>query len=68
MIPMDNPKEINTVYWDEPSKSWKFKLVKVDEYFGFTTCQRCQKPMSHNIKSNNEYQVVYVQCGCSKNR
>ena len=29
---MDNPKEIDSVYWDEASKSWKTQLVKVEEY------------------------------------
>ena len=47
---MDNPKEIDSVYWDEESKSWKTKLVKVEEYHGFTECKYCRRPMSHNIK------------------
>ena len=40
---MDSPKEIDSVYWDEESKSWKTKLVKVEEYHGFTECKYCQK-------------------------
>ena len=63
---MDNPKEIDSVYWDEESKSWKTKLVKVEEYHGVTECQYCQRPMSHNIKTEGEFKVVYVKCGCSR--
>ena len=48
---MDEPKEIESVYWDEENKSWNTKLVKVEEYHGVTECQYCQRPMSHNIKN-----------------
>ena len=61
----ENPNEINSVYWDEETKSWKDKMIKVDEYFGFTECQRCRKPMSHNIKTEGQFKMVYVRCGCS---
>ena len=61
----ENPSEINSVYWDEQTKSWKDKMVKVDEYFGFTECQRCRRPMSHNIKTEGQFKMVYVRCGCS---
>ena len=61
----ENPSEINSVYWDEQTKSWKNKMVKVDEYFGFTECQRCRRPMSHNIKTEGQFKMVYVRCGCS---
>ena len=63
---MDEPKEIESVFWDEESKSWHTKLVKVDEYHGVTECQYCQRPMSHNIKTEGEFKVVYVKCGCSR--
>ena len=63
---MDSPKEIDSVFWDEETKSWKTKLVKVDEYHGFTECRYCQRPMSHNIKAEGEFKVVYVKCGCSR--
>ena len=63
---MDEPKEIESVYWDEKGKSWNTKLVKVEEYHGVTECQYCQRPMSHNIKTEGEFKVVYVKCGCSR--
>ena len=62
----DPPSKINSVYWDEDSKSWKYKMIKVEEYHGHTNCQRCNKPMSHNIKTGGEFKVVYVKCGCSR--
>ena len=64
---MDAPSEIESVYWDEESKSWKTKIVKVDEYHGFTECQQCQRIMSHNIKTDGEFKVVYVKCACATN-
>ena len=63
---MDEPKEIESVYWDEENKSWNTKLVKVEEYHGVTECKYCQRPMSHNIKTEGEFKVVYVKCGCSR--
>lgn len=63
---MENPTEINSVYWDEKTKSWQYKVVLVEEYHGFTECQHCRRPMSHNIKSEGEFKVVYVKCGCSR--
>ena len=66
-ITMTNtPTEINSVYWDNVSKTWKYKIISVEEYHGFVQCQYCQKPISHNIKTHGEYKVVYVKCGCSR--
>ena len=65
---MDAPAEINSVYWNEDKKSWDDKIVKVDEYFGFSECQQCRRPMSHNIKTGGEFKMVYVRCGCSKRK
>ena len=61
------PTEINSVYWDEDTKSWKHKMIKVDEYHGYVNCPHCNKPMSHNVKTDGEFKVVYVRCGCSRN-
>ncbi len=63
---MADPTEINSVYWDEEKKSWQYKMVHVDEYHGFVECQHCRRPMSHNIKTDGEFKVVYVKCGCSR--
>lgn len=63
---MEGPTEINSVYWNESKKSWAYKMVKVEEYFGFNECQQCRKPMSHNIKTEGEFKMVYVECGCAK--
>ena len=63
---MDVPKEIESVYWDEASKSWKTQLIQVEEYDGSTECRYCQRPMSHNVKTDGEFKVVYVKCGCSR--
>jgi hypothetical protein len=63
---MDEPKEIESVYWDEKSKSWNTKLIKVEKYHGFTECRYCQRPISHNVKTEGEFKVVYVKCGCSR--
>ena len=65
---MDNPTEINSVYWDEATKSWAHKIVPVEEYHGFVECQQCRKPMSHNIKTDGEFKVVYVECDCAKRK
>jgi hypothetical protein len=62
---MEGPSEINSVVWNEEKKSWDYKIIKVDEYFGFTECQQCRKPMSHNIKTDGEFKMVYVKCGCA---
>jgi hypothetical protein len=62
---MEGPSEINSVIWNEEKKSWDYKIIKVDEYFGFTECQQCRKPMSHNIKTDGEFKMVYVKCGCA---
>ena len=63
---MDIPTEINSVYWDEEKKSWQYKMIQVEEYHGFVECQYCHIPISHNIKTNGEFKVVYVKCGCSR--
>ncbi len=65
---MDNPTEINSVYWNEETKSWKHKMIKVDEYHGFEDRQQCRRPMSHNIKTDGEFKVVYVECECSRRK
>ncbi len=65
---MDNPTEINSVYWDESTKSWAHKTVPVEEYHGFVECQQCRKPLSHNIKTDGEFKVVYVECACAKRK
>ena len=65
---MEGPSEINSVYWNEGKKSWDYKMIKVDEYFGFTECQQCRKPMSHNIKSDGEFKMVYVKCACAERK
>lgn len=62
---MDTPTEINSVFWDEKTKSWAYKIVKAEEYHGFTECQQCRKPMSHNVKSDGKFKVVYVKCACA---
>jgi hypothetical protein len=63
---MEHPKEIESVVWDDQKKSWKTKTVQVEEYHGFAECRYCHKPMSHNIKANGEFKVVYVKCACSR--
>ncbi|MCH9657719.1 hypothetical protein K0U27_03310 [archaeon] len=65
---MEGPSEINSVYWNEEEKSWNYKIIKVDEYFGFTECQQCRKPMSHNIKSDGEFKTAYVKCACAERK
>ena len=62
---MEAPTEINSVFWSEETKSWKYRVVKVDEYHGFTECQQCRRPISHNIKTGGEFKVVYVRCMCA---
>ena len=62
---MEGPSEINSVFWNEDKKSWDYKMIKVDEYFGFTECQQCRKPMSHNVKTDGEFKMVYVKCACA---
>ncbi len=41
-------------------------MIQVEEYHGFVECQQCRRPMSHNIKTDGEFKVVYVECGCSR--
>jgi len=65
---MEGPSELNSVFWNEEKKSWNYKIIKVDEYFGFTECQQCRKPMSHNIKSDGEFKMVYVKCACAERK
>jgi len=67
-LSMEGPSEINSVFWNEEKKSWDYKMIKVDEYFGFTECQQCRKPMSHNIKSDGEFKMVYVKCACAERK
>lgn len=63
---MDVPKEIDSVVWNEEKKSWITKKIHVEEYHGFTECRYCQKPMSHNVKINGAFKVIYTKCACSK--
>ncbi len=63
---MDIPTEIYSVYWDEEKKSRQYKMIQVEEYHGFVECQYCHKPISHNVKTDGEFKVVYVKCGCSR--
>ena len=63
---MNEPKEIDSVEWDTVGKKWVTKKIQVEEYHGFTECRYCQKPMSHNVKTNGEFKVIYTKCGCSK--
>ena len=65
---MEGPSELNSVFWNEEKKSWDYEMIKVDEYFGFTECQQCRKPMSHNIKSEGEFKMVYVKCACAERK
>ena len=65
---MEGPSELNSVFWNEEKKSWDYKMIKVDEYFGSTECQQCRKPMSHNIKSDGEFKMVYVKCACAERK
>ena len=65
---MEGPSELNSVFWNEEKKSWDYEMIKVDEYFGFTECQQCRKPMSHNIKSDGEFKMVYVRCACAERK
>ena len=67
-LSMEGPSEINSVFWNEEKKSWDYEMIKVDEYFGFTECQQCRKPMSHNIKSDGEFKMVYVRCACAERK
>ena len=65
---MATPTEINSVYWNEEKKSWDHKIIHVEEYHGFVECQQCRRPMSHSIKTDGEFKVVYVECGCSRRK
>ena len=65
---MEGPSEINSVFWNEDKKAWDYKMIKVDEYFGFTECQQCRKPMSHNVKTDGEFKMVYVKCACAERK
>ncbi len=57
---MADPTEINSVFWNEEKKSWDHKMIQVEEYHGFVECQQCRRPLSHNIKTDGEFKVVYV--------
>lgn len=65
---MEGPSEINSVFWNEKKKSWDYETVYVEEYFGFTECQQCRRPMSHNIKTEGKFKMVYVKCGCAQRK
>lgn len=61
---MDSPKVIDSIVWDDSEKKWKTEKITVEEYHGYTECRRCQKPLSHNVKTKGEFKVIYVKCGC----
>ena len=63
---MEPPKEIESIEWDDERKMWKAEIIQVDEYHGFTECRYCHRPISHNIKTNGQFKVVYVKCACSR--
>ncbi len=65
---MNGPSEINSVFWNEEKKSWDYKIIRVDEYFGFIECQQCHRPISHNVKTGGEFKIVYVRCMCADRR
>jgi len=56
------------MYWDEDKKSCEYKMIQVEGYHGFVECQQCRKPMSHNVKTDGEFKVVYVKCGCFRGK
>ena len=60
------PKEIESVEWNEKGKKWVTKKIQIEEYHGFNECRYCQKPMSHNVKTNGELKVINTKCGGSK--
>ena len=64
---MSDPKEIDSVVWSEEKKSWVVKKIVIEEYHGFTECKYCRRPMSYNVKTEGEFKVIYVKCGCSRN-
>ena len=63
---MEPPKEIESIEWDDERKMWKAEIIQVDEYHGFTECRYCHRPISHNIKTNGQFKVVYVKCACNR--
>ena len=65
---MKGPTKIESVFWNEQKKSWDYKTVNVEDYFGFVECQQCRRPMSHNIKTGGEFKVVYVKCACAQRK
>ncbi|WP_255464440.1 hypothetical protein [Nitrosopumilus sp. b1] len=64
IIVMDSPKIIDSIVWDDSEKKWTTEKITIEEYHGFTECRRCQKPLSHNVKTQGKFKVVYVRCGC----
>jgi len=63
---LDSTKEIDSVEWDKESKTWITKKIQIEEYHGFTECRYCHKPMSHNVKTDGQFKVIYTRCGCSR--
>ena len=61
---MDPPKVIDSIVWNDSEKKWITEKITVEEYHGYTECRRCQKPLSHNVKTNGTFRIVYVRCGC----
>lgn len=62
---MEQSKFLETVIWDDKNKKWKTNIIEVQEYHGNIECKNCNKPLSYNVKTNNEFKVVYVRCGCN---
>ena len=63
---MEQPKSLETVIWDEKKRKWETKIIEIEEHHGSTECRHCHKPISHNVKMNNEFKIVYVKCGCNR--
>jgi len=62
----ETPRTIESTVWNDVKKCWDIFTVSVDEYHGFTECRHCQKPVSHNIKSEGKFKVVWVRCACTR--
>jgi|TARA_B100001013_G_scaffold334965_1_gene253031 hypothetical protein len=63
---LDSPKEIDSIEWNKKRKKWITKKIKIEEYHGFTECRYCHRPMSHNVKVDGNFKVIYTKCGCTR--
>ena len=63
---MNVPKEVESVIWDDTKKIWITTKVQIQEYHGFTECRYCHEPISHNVKTNGEFKVIYTKCACNR--